>query len=103
MGQAELTIAFTDIMIADKPHPLISSQIKVIGERTGADTAKKIGVTAGIEAMARGKSSKKRKSGARKGAAIGLGVAALTGGKQVRIPAGTLLEFSLQAPFTYTP
>lgn len=36
--------------------------------------------------------------GAVKGAAIGLGVSALTRGKQIHLPEGTLLEFELQAP-----
>ncbi len=103
VGQAKLTIAFTDIMIDDKPHPIVSSEIMTVGERTGGKTARNVGVGAGIGALAKGKSSKKRKRGAAQGAAVGLAASVLTSGSQVRIPAETLLEFRLEQPFVYTP
>jgi hypothetical protein len=40
------------------------------------------------------------KSGARTGAKVGVGVSVLTSGNQINIPAGTMLEISLAAPFT---
>ncbi|UCD58233.1 MAG: hypothetical protein JSV16_03730, partial [Candidatus Hydrogenedentota bacterium] len=96
VGQAELSVELTDIVIDGKPYPVMTSGVKAVGERTGAQTAKTTAVAAGIGALARSDSGK----GARQGAAVGLGVSVLTGGNQVNIPAGSLLEFRLAAPFT---
>jgi hypothetical protein len=41
-----------------------------------------------------------RMAAAKTGAAIGIGVSAVTKGEQINIPAGTLLEFRLKAPVT---
>lgn len=96
-GQAELKIIITDIMIDGKPYPVSTSTIKAVGERTGAKTARNVGVAAGIGALARGS------KGAKTGAAVGLGASVLTEGAQVRIPSGTLLEFTLASPLVYAP
>ncbi len=96
VGQSELSVELTDIVINGKPYPVMTSGVKVKGEKKGRSTLRKTAVGAGIGALA-GKDSRK---GARRGAAVGLGVSALTGGSQVNIPAGTLLEFRLVAPFT---
>jgi hypothetical protein len=96
VGQAELKVELTDIVIDGKPFPAFTRSVKAVGERTGASTVKRTAVSAGIGALLKSDSRK----GAKQGAAVGLGVSALTGGSQVRIPAGALLEFRLAAPFT---
>jgi hypothetical protein len=40
------------------------------------------------------------RDGARTGAKIGLGMAVLSAGKSVNIPSGTLLDITLDLPFT---
>ncbi len=96
VGQAELSVELTDIVINGKPYPVMSSSIKAVGERTGASTVKTTAVAAGIGALAK----KDSRKGAKRGAAVGLGLSALSKGSQVNIPAGALLEFRLVAPFT---
>ena len=96
-GQAELKIVLTDIMINGRPYPVQTSSVKAKGEKTGRKTVRNVGVGAGIGALARGS------KGAKRGAAVGLGASVLTKGSQVRIPAGTLLEFRLASQFVYTP
>jgi hypothetical protein len=94
VGQSELKVELTDISINGKPHPLVTGEVKAISERTGRKTARRTGFAAGIGALIDGS------DGAKTGAAIGLAASVLTGGNQVNIPAGTLLEFRLAAPFT---
>ena len=96
-GQAKLKIIVTDIMIDGKPYPIVSTTIKVAGEKSGKKTVRNLGVAAGIGALARGS------KGAKRGAGVGLGVSVLTEGSQVNIPAGTLLEFRLASPLIYAP
>lgn len=96
-GKAELKIIVTDIMIKGKPHPVVTSAAKAKSKGSGAKTARNVGVAAGIGALARGS------KGAKVGAAVGLGASVLTEGSQVRIPAGTLLEFTLTSSFVYAP
>lgn len=96
-GQAELKIVLTDIRIDGKPYPLHTSAVRAKGEKTGAKTARNVGVASGIGALARGS------KGAKRGAAVGLGASVLTSGSQVKIPTGTLLEFTLASPFVYAP
>ncbi len=96
-GQAELKIIITDIMIDGRPYPVVTSAIKVVGEKTGKKTVRNIGVATGIGALARGS------KGAKRGAAVGLGASVLTKGSRVNIPAGTLLEFRLASPLIYAP
>ena len=96
-GKAELKIIITDIMIDGKPYPVVSSTIKVAGEKSGKKTLRNIGVATGIGALVRGS------KGAKRGAAVGVGVSVLTEGSQVNIPAGTLLEFRLASPLIYAP
>lgn len=95
-GKSELTIELTHIMLNNQMFPIMTSGIKAVAEEgSGSDTTKKAARGAAIGALADGK------SGAKKGAKIGLGVAVLTRGASINIPQGTLLEFTLAAPFTY--
>jgi hypothetical protein len=92
LGRAELKVRLTEVVIGSDRYPLRTGGYEAKGERQG--TLAKTGVGAGIGAIAGGK------KGAKTGAAVGLGVAVLTGGKQVKIPSGTLLEFQLRQPVT---
>lgn len=92
LGKSELEVAFTDLRINGVLFPIQSQGVKAVGEGSGRDTARKVGAAALVGGAFGGG------SGAAKGAAIGGAAALLTRGKQVRIPAGTLLELSLTAP-----
>src|SRR6478752_502244 len=92
VGKSEMEIAFTDLQINGMLFPIQSQGVKAVGEGSGRDTARKVGAAALIGGAFGGG------SGAAKGAAIGGAAALLTRGKEIRIPAGTLLELSLIAP-----
>src|SRR6185369_9622699 len=92
VGKSEMEIAFTDLQINGLLFPIQSQGVKAVGEGSGRDTARKVGAAALIGGAFGGG------SGAAKGAAIGGAAALLTRGKEIRIPAGTLLELSLIAP-----
>src|SRR6478609_4758558 len=92
VGKSEMEIAFTDLQINGLLFPIQSQGVKAVGEGSGRDTARKVGAAALIGGAFGGG------SGAAKGAAIGGAAAVLTRGKEVRIPAGTVLELSLVAP-----
>jgi len=96
-GQSEMTLQLTDIMINNIPHPIVSSGLKAVTEGTGKDTVRSTGGAAAVGGLLGGS------KGAKRGAAIGLGASMLTSGNQINIPAGTLLEFSLQSDLTYNP
>ena len=91
-GRAKLVVELTDIEIKGQLQPIVSEQVGYEGDRQG--TIKKVGAAAGVGAIIDGG------EGAGKGAAVGLGLAVLTKGKQISIPAGTLFEFRLAQPLT---
>ncbi len=101
-GKSQLKLELTDIRIAQRLQPIVTGDYEVSGESRGADTAKKAGVGAAIGAAIGAI------AGGGKGAAIGAGVGAgagtavqvLTKGEQVRVPSETLLEFTIQQPFS---
>lgn len=93
-GRSEITLEFTDIMVNNALSPISASGIQAVTEGTGRDTAGKVARGAAIGALIDGS------SGARTGAKVGAGAAILTRGQSVNIPPGTLLEFTLAAPFT---
>lgn len=90
-GNAKLILTLTDINIGGNMTPIKTSGINAITQSTGKSSAGKVGRAAAIGALADGS------SGARTGAKIGLGAAVLSGGNQVVIPTGTLLDFQLTA------
>ncbi|HEY0465324.1 MAG TPA: hypothetical protein VGC79_14015 [Polyangiaceae bacterium] len=92
VGKSEIEVAFTDLNINGVLFPIQSQGVKAVGEGSGRDTARKVGAAALVGGAFGGG------SGAAKGAAIGGAAALLTRGKQVKIPAGTLLELALTAP-----
>ena len=79
-------------MINDYRYPIVTAEYKVQGRSQG--TAKKTLGGAALGALIDGS------DGAKKGAVAGFGLSLLSKGKQVSIPAGTLIDFRLQQPLT---
>jgi hypothetical protein len=90
-GKSEMAITFTDISIDGQMHAIVASGIKTQSESTGKKTAGRTARAAAVGGLIDGS------SGAKTGAKVGVGVSILTGGQQIHIPSGTLLEFQLQA------
>ena len=86
--RARLTMELTHIYSQYGWAPLETDRFSVTGKK--ARTGMKVGGGAVLGAVLGGR------RGARNGALIGLGVAALTKGKQIEIPAGTQIEFHLE-------
>jgi hypothetical protein len=92
VGRAKLILELTDLMVNNQRYPLVSDQFGYEGERAG--TLKKIVVGAAGGGVIGGS------DGAEKGAAVGAGVAMLTKGRQIEIPAQSILEFRTLQPVT---
>jgi hypothetical protein len=91
-GRSEVEIAFTDLEIGGVLYPIQSQGVQAAGQSSGGNTARKVAAGALIGgAIGGGK-------GAAQGAAVGGAAAILTRGKEVKIPAGTILELTLAAP-----
>ena len=90
-GSSSMSIEFTDVMLNDVLHPIVTGSIN---SQTSSETGRTVGRTA--RAAAIGGLIDGRK-GARTGAKIGAGVSILTGGASINIPRGTVLETSLRA------
>ena len=88
-GRSELTTNLTNIMIDNQLVPIATSGVKAVSESTGKQTVGRAARGAAVGGLIDGS------SGAKTGAKVGAGVAILTGGKQVYIPRGTLLEYTL--------
>lgn len=91
VGKSFLRITLDDITINGQRIPIRTESLSAGGKGSGGNTLGKVAVGAGIGAIANGS------KGAKTGAAIGGGVALLTKGKQIQVPAGTLIEFQLSA------
>jgi hypothetical protein len=95
LGRSKMTITFTHLMINGQLKPIQTSNIQTIADKGSAgDTVGKTARGAAIGALADGR------DGARTGAKIGLGMAVLSAGKSINIPSGTLLDITLDLPFT---
>ncbi len=94
VGNAEMVLTFTDITIDGQMKPIVTSGVQAVTDSTTRTTAGRTARGAVIGGLIDGS------SGAKTGAAVGAGVSLLTSGNQINIPAGTLLEFRFQAPFT---
>ena len=86
-GVAKLVIDLTDIMIGGQLFPVVTEQIGYQGQRSG--TLKKIVLGAATGGAIDGS------DGAGTGAKVGAGVAVMTKGKQISIPAKALIEFRI--------
>ena len=94
VGKSSLELAFTDIMINNQMKPIATSSVKAVTDSTAKNTVGKTARLAAIGGLVSGS------SGAKDGAKVGLGLALLTSGNSINIPAGTLLEFQLTAPLS---
>ncbi len=88
-GKAKLGLQLTDLTVDGKPYQIATSSYKEVTQGEGSRTAKRALAGAAVGGLIRGK------KGAKRGAAVGAGVSILTGGEQISIPAGTVLEFTL--------
>ena len=89
-GKANLEIEFDSIMVNNRRVPIASSQVQAVTDGTGKKTAGQLARGAAIGGLVDGK------SGAKTGAKVGAGAAILSGGNQVYVPAGTMLEVQLR-------
>lgn len=95
VGKSEMALTFTGLMINNQIRQISSGEIKAVASSTsGRDTARKAAGGAIIGGLIDGS------DGAKTGAKVGLGVAVVTRGSSINIPAGTLLEVPLTAPLT---
>lgn len=92
-GKAKMILTVTDISINGQMVAVATSGINAYTQATGKSSASKVVRGAAIGGLVGG--SKDAKTGAK----IGLGAAVLSGGNQVVIPSGTLLDFTLSHSF----
>ena len=95
VGKSELTVELTSILINGQAVPIVTEPVESAPPKSETrKSARNVGVGAAIGAIADGG------DGAATGALVGLGASALTRGKQIQIPAGSVLQFRLLAPLT---
>ena len=92
VGQSQLSMEFTDIMIDDQLYPIATEGLAA---QTGGEGRRTVGRTARAAALGGLIDGSK---GAKTGAKVGLGASILTGGESLNVPAGTLLETALRIP-----
>jgi hypothetical protein len=94
VGNAEMSLTFTDITIDGQMKPIMTTGVTAVTESTTRTSAKRTVGAAAIGGLIGGS------SGAKTGAKVGAGASILTSGNQINIPSGTMLEFRFQADFT---
>ena len=93
-GRSEMTIELTQMLINNQRKPIQTSNVQAVASSGSArNTAGRTARGAAVGGIIGGR------SGARTGAKVGAGVSVLTRGQSINIPAGTLLDFTLAAPF----
>jgi BON domain len=103
-GKSELHLELVKMEFQGRSYPLVSNAYSATGSSRGKNTAAKVGGGAALGAIIGAL------AGGGKGAGIGAGVGAAGGaiyqgatkGKQVKIPAETMLDFQLEQPVTVT-
>ncbi len=93
-GKARLSIELTDVATGTRVQPIQTQPVAFEGE--GQGTLKKVATGAVIGGIIEGG------DGAAKGALIGGAVSVLTKGKQIELPAGAVVEFSLSQALRVT-
>lgn len=88
-GRSEFSIELTGISIGGTIVPITTNDYAAVTENTTKRSLRTVARGAAIGGLANGS------KGARDGAKIGAGVAILTRGNSLHVPAGTLLEFRL--------
>ncbi len=89
VGKTNMTLILTDIRVDNQLVPIRTSEVKAVGEGTGGGTVRSTAGGAAVGGIANGS------TGARRGAAIGLGMSVLSQGNQIVIPSGTIQDFQL--------
>jgi BON domain-containing protein len=104
-GEAELSLALTSVTVREQTYTIqtsaLSSTSKGKGKRTAATTGGGAAGGALIGGLAGG--GKGAGIGALVGGGVGLLGGAMTGNKQIEIPAESALSFQLSAPLTLPP
>ncbi|PWT81913.1 MAG: hypothetical protein C5B58_09130 [Acidobacteria bacterium] len=104
-GQGELAIALTSISVGDHTYPIETGVLSNIAKGKGKRTAATTGGGAAGGALIGGVAGGGKGAGI--GALIGAGAGfiggAVTGNKQIEIPAESALTFTLTAPLTIPP
>jgi hypothetical protein len=103
-GKSELVLRLTRISVGSKSYSIQTDQYRRQGSSRGTNTAEKVGAGAAIGAIIGGLAGggKGAGIGAAAGGGLGGGVQAATKGQQIRLPAETVLNFTLQSPLTVT-
>jgi hypothetical protein len=101
-GQSELILELTELAFDGRTYPLRTSDYQEVGSSRGARTAKAAGGTAALGAIigAIAGGGKGAAVGAVTGGAVGTGVAVMSRGQTIKVPAETLLDFKLQKPLS---
>ena len=102
-GGAELTLRFTELVLADgKSYPISCSPFRLTGKGDAKESAIEIGGGAAAGALVGGLVGGKDDiaKGAAAGAIVGTGVAVATKGDQIVLPAGQKLKVSIDSPVT---
>lgn len=94
-GKAKMMLTITQVNINGELVTLKTSAVNAQTTATGKTSAGRVARGAAIGGLADGS------SGAKTGAKVGVGVAVLSGGNQVVIPSGTLLDFQLAQALKY--
>ena len=104
-GRSELVLQLSRISVGAKSYSIQTDQYRRQGSSRGTNTAEKVGAGAAIGAIIGGLAGggKGAGIGAAAGGGLGGGVQAATKGQQIRLPAETVLNFTLQSPLTVTP
>jgi hypothetical protein len=101
-GRASVAIRFDHLQTGGESHTIETARIAREAQATKGEDATKIGIGAGagalVGAIAGGK--KGAAVGTAVGAGAGTGVVLATRGEEVRLPAGTVVITTLQAPLT---
>ena len=104
-GKANLALILTRIIDVNNTYDIQTNEVNRESASRGQRTAGAVGGGAALGAIIGAIAGGGRGAaiGAGAGAAAGTGVEAATGSNQIKIPAETMLEFSLTSPVTLTP
>jgi hypothetical protein len=101
-GQSIVVLQLDRLSVGGKYYNIQTDQYKKQGSSRGKNTAEKVGAGAGIGAIigAIAGGGKGAAIGAAAGGGLGGGVQAATKSQQIKLPAETVLNFTLQGPVT---